>query len=331
MAEIKWIKLSVTMFDDEKIKLIEAMPEADTIIVIWVKLLALAGRSNMGGYIMLTETIPYTEDMLVSMLNRPLSTIRMALATFQKFGMFELSDNGAFFLTNWEKHQNVDGMDKVRLQTNARVKKHRDGKKALLLEEGEKRYCNVTVTDGNATDIEVEVDLEIDKEKDNCCCSGESGFEIIVPISNNPNLNSQDAVLAGDADSDRDADELDYRRQVANLYLARRGKGLEISAKDEITIKELITDGVPIHIVLAGITKAFDNFKPQHRKSEIKSLSYCTGIIYDLHSAALKKKADEPEIKNKPVKQTEIEKINVPTEEDIQKMLAEMRSKRGGV
>lgn len=48
MAEIKWIKLSVNMFDDEKIKLIETMPEADTIIVIWVKLLALAGRSNMG-------------------------------------------------------------------------------------------------------------------------------------------------------------------------------------------------------------------------------------------------------------------------------------------
>lgn len=328
MAEIKWIKLSVTMFDDEKIKLIETMPEADTIIVIWVKLLALAGRSNMGGYIMLTETIPYTEDMLVSMLQRPLSTIRMALATFQKFGMFELSDDGVFFLTNWEKHQNVDGMDKVRMQTNERVRKHRAAQKGLSLPVGEKRFSNVTVTGSNATDIEVDLDLEIDK--DNCCCSGDPGYEIILPISINPSLNSQDAVLAGDADSSRNAEELDYRRQVSNLYLARRGKGLEISAKDEITIEELITDGVPIHIVLAGITKAFDNFKPQHRKSEIKSLSYCTGIIYDLHSAALKQKADEPEIKSIQTNQDEAEQINVPTEEDIQKMLAEMRSKRGG-
>ncbi|OKP95095.1 phage replisome organizer N-terminal domain-containing protein [Paenibacillus sp. P46E] len=329
MAEIKWIKLSVTMFDDEKIKLIETMPEADTIIVIWVKLLALAGRSNMGGYIMLTETIPYTEDMLVSMLNRPLSTIRMALATFQKFGMFELSDDGVFFLTNWEKHQNVDGMDKVRIQTNERVQKHRAKKKGLALPEEEKRYSNVTVTECNATDIEIEVDLELDKEKDNCCYYDSRNTET-DPTEIETVQNSQDAVLAGDADSYRNAEELDYRRQVANLYLARRGKGLEISAKDEITIEELITDGVPIHIALAGITKSFDNFKPQHRKSEIKSLSYCSGVIYDLHTAESKRKADEPEIKSEHIKQAEMEQINVPTEEDIQKMLAKMRSKRGG-
>lgn len=327
MAEIKWIKLSVTMFDDEKIKLIETMPEADTIIVIWVKLLALAGRSNMGGYIMLTETIPYTEDMLVSMLQRPLSTIRMALATFQKFGMFELSNDGAFFLTNWEKHQNVDGMDKVRLQTNERVRKHRAAQKGLISPSGEKRFSNVTVTQSNAIDIEVDIDLE--KDKDNYCCLDGSGDEIIAPITTDPSSISQDADLAGDADSNRIADDKDYRRQVANLYLARRGKGLEISAKDEITIEELRTDGVPIHTVLAGITKSFDNFKPQHRKSEIKSLSYCTGLIYDLHAAA--QKVAEPENKSTLSGSSEDEQINVPSEDDIQKMLAEMRSKRGGV
>ena len=44
MAEVKWIKLSTQMFEDEKIKLIEQMPEADTILIIWVKLLAQAGK-----------------------------------------------------------------------------------------------------------------------------------------------------------------------------------------------------------------------------------------------------------------------------------------------
>jgi len=34
MAEVKWIKLSTQMFKDEKIKLIEQMPEADTILII---------------------------------------------------------------------------------------------------------------------------------------------------------------------------------------------------------------------------------------------------------------------------------------------------------
>ncbi|GGF73252.1 hypothetical protein GCM10010912_18080 [Paenibacillus albidus] len=320
MAEIKWIKLSVTMFDDEKIKLIETMPEADTIIVIWVKLLALAGRSNMGGYIMLTETIPYTEDMLVSMLNRPLSTIRMALATFQKFGMFELSDDGIFFLTNWEKHQNVDGMDKVRLQTNARVKKHRDSKKAILLEDSEKRYCNVTVTDGNATEVEV----DIDKEKDNYCFNGSATSE-----SDNPNHNSQVADLAGDVDSYRTADEMDYRKQIVDLYLSRRGRGLDISSKDESAIDELIADGVPIHIALAGVSKAFDKFKPKNKRSEINSLNYCAGIIYDLFALENSQKSGDIESSEATSDKPDLPQGDVPSEEDIQKMLANMRSKRG--
>ncbi|NQN39323.1 hypothetical protein HPA20_10690, partial [Streptococcus suis] len=33
-SEIKWIKIVTDIFDDEKILLIESLPEADTIIVI---------------------------------------------------------------------------------------------------------------------------------------------------------------------------------------------------------------------------------------------------------------------------------------------------------
>ncbi|MDH6373577.1 putative phage replisome organizer [Paenibacillus sp. PastF-3] len=320
MAEIKWIKLSVNMFDDEKIKLIETMPEADTIIVIWVKLLALAGRSNMGGYIMLTETIPYTEDMLMSIMNRPLSTIRMALATFQRFGMFELSEDGAFFLTNWEKHQNVDGMDKVRIQTNARVKKHRESKKGLLLPETEKRFSNVTVTECNATDIEV--DLELDKDKDNCCFKG--------PDESKPIQTEQDADLAGDAVSHRTDEELDYRKQISSLYLSRRGKGLEITMKDEVVIDDLLANKVPIQIVLEGINKSFDRFKPKHSKQEIKSLSYCSGMIYDLHAAETSKENEGAAISDENEDKITLSQENIPSEEEVQEMLELMRSKRGG-
>ena len=41
MAEIKWIKIATNIFDDEKLLLIETMPEADAIIVIWFKLLCI--------------------------------------------------------------------------------------------------------------------------------------------------------------------------------------------------------------------------------------------------------------------------------------------------
>jgi len=156
MAEVKWIKITTNMFDDEKIRLIESMPDKDAILIIWIKLLVQAGKTNASGYIYLNENIPYTEEMLATLFNRPISTVRLALKTFQDFGMIEITDKG-IYVTNWEKHQNIDGLEKIREQTRKRVAKHREKKK--LLESG-----NVTVTLRNATDLEE--DLEEDKDKE---------------------------------------------------------------------------------------------------------------------------------------------------------------------
>ena len=55
MSDLKWIKLAVDIFEDEKIQLIEAQPDADAILLIWIKLLALAGRTNNGGVFVFTK------------------------------------------------------------------------------------------------------------------------------------------------------------------------------------------------------------------------------------------------------------------------------------
>ncbi|CDQ22613.1 phage replisome organizer N-terminal domain-containing protein [Halobacillus karajensis] len=159
MSEVKWIKLNTHMFEDEKIKLIEQMPDADTILVIWIKLLSQAGKTNASGYIFLSENIPYTDEMLATIFNRPLNTVRMALDVFKQFGMIEMDDNNFISVSNWEKHQNVAGLDKIREQTRQRVAKHREQKK--LSQPKEER--NVTVTQSNATEEELE--LEEEKEK----------------------------------------------------------------------------------------------------------------------------------------------------------------------
>src|SRR5690625_4403809 len=158
MADIKWIKLSTSMMDDEKIKLIEQMPDANTILVIWVKLLAQAGKTNSSGYIFLSENIPYTDEMLATIFDRPVSTIRLALKTFEDLGMVGIDDNSFISITNWEKHQNIEGLERIREQTRKRVQKHREKKKLL---EGD--TCNITVTEGNATEEELEEDKEVDK------------------------------------------------------------------------------------------------------------------------------------------------------------------------
>jgi phage replisome organizer, putative, N-terminal region len=83
MAEVKWIKITTNMFDDEKIKLIDAMPERDTIHYIWIRLLVQAGKTNANGYIFLNENVPYTEEMLSTIFNRPLNSVRLALKNIE--------------------------------------------------------------------------------------------------------------------------------------------------------------------------------------------------------------------------------------------------------
>ncbi|MCZ8541987.1 phage replisome organizer N-terminal domain-containing protein [Psychrobacillus psychrodurans] len=164
MSDVKWIKLSTKMFEDEKIKLIEQMPEADTLLVIWIKLLSQAGRANDHGYIYLAENIPYTEEMLSTIFNRPLNIVRMALGVFRQFGMIEIDEANFISICNWEKHQNVAGLDKIREQNRLRKQKERERKKLELPSP----TGHVTVTQGHATEQETELELEeeLDKDKD---------------------------------------------------------------------------------------------------------------------------------------------------------------------
>jgi predicted phage replisome organizer len=156
MADVKWIKLSVNMFEDEKIRLIEALPESDTILIIWVKLLAQAGKTNASGYIYLNENIPYTDEMLATIFNRPINVVRLALKTFEQFGMIDVTEDKFISVINWEKHQNIDGLEKIRLDTKKRVQRHREKQKQI----GSNVSCNVTVTQGNDTEVEVEEERE---------------------------------------------------------------------------------------------------------------------------------------------------------------------------
>tara|TARA_R100000750_G_C2341927_1_gene94560 strand:+ start:354 stop:1154 length:801 start_codon:yes stop_codon:yes gene_type:complete len=131
MADIKWIKITVDIFDDEKIKLIDCLPDRDCILVVWFKLLALTGKKNESGMLFMSPTMAYTDEMLSTIFNRPLNSVRLALSTFQDFGMIEINDNQVINVINWDKHQNIEGMDKIREQNRARQQKRRAKQKTL--------------------------------------------------------------------------------------------------------------------------------------------------------------------------------------------------------
>ncbi|MER2048170.1 MAG: phage replisome organizer N-terminal domain-containing protein [Solibacillus sp.] len=162
MASITWIKLRTDMFDDEKIRLIERMPEGDTILVIWVKLLAYAGKVNCNGYIMITEDIPMNIEEMAVIFNRPFEKVRYAIQVLQKYRMVEVDENEQISITNWEKHQNIEGMEHVKKLNAERNKRYRERKKQEELQLNMPSE-NVTscVTSRDGTDIDLDIDKEI--------------------------------------------------------------------------------------------------------------------------------------------------------------------------
>ncbi|ENO2283174.1 phage replisome organizer N-terminal domain-containing protein [Listeria monocytogenes] len=192
MSGIQWIKLSVNMFDDEKIKLLEKMPEGNQMLIVWIRLLALAGKTNDKGRIYLNENVPYTEDMLATLFNRDVGIIRVTLHTLQSFGMIQKTENGLIEIENWEKHQNVDGMERVREQTRKRVEKHRKAMRQNRIASGDSKgnkECNVTssvtVTQSNAIDIDKELDKDINNNNSDLNFKDfweQNGFGMMLPI-----------------------------------------------------------------------------------------------------------------------------------------------------
>ena len=131
MASVKWIKIVTDIFDDEKILMIESMPSSDSIIVIWFKLLTLAGKQNNDGVFLMSNRIPYTDEMLSSIFRRDLNTIRLALKTFEQFGMIEIVDN-VITIPNWGKHQTLDAYEKKKARDRERIARKRAAQKALI-------------------------------------------------------------------------------------------------------------------------------------------------------------------------------------------------------
>ena len=173
MAEVKWIKIYIDMFDKRKIKKLRRLPAGNELLLIWIMLLATAGKCNAGGMIYITDSVPFTEEDLADELGFDVNTIRLALKAFEELDMIAQTDDGFIEVIGWEEYQNVEGMEKLREQTRKRVAEHRQRKRL--------EACNVTVTlpvtECNATEEEGEKDKE--KEFHSFTQSAEAKMELI--------------------------------------------------------------------------------------------------------------------------------------------------------
>lgn len=161
MAEVKWIKIVTDIFDDEKILLIESMPDKYAIIVCWFKLLCLAGKQNNSGVFMMNNRIAYTDEMLATIFRMPLPTVRMSLQAFEQFGMVEIID-GVITIPNWGRHQSIDKIE----AKNAYMKKYMQeyrAKQKLISSGKTNSKANVSLAEEDKEE-DKEIDIEENKK-----------------------------------------------------------------------------------------------------------------------------------------------------------------------
>lgn len=197
MAEVKWIKIVTDIFDDEKILIIESMPEADAMIVIWFKLLCLAGKQNNSGVFTINNRIAYTDEMFSAIFRRPINTVRLALKTFENLGMVEIV-NGTVTIPNWGKHQSLDRIATRNEYMRNYMREYRERQKRLSAGDvdGTARKANGE-SNVIALEEEREIELDLDRNKENvgaeqpagCSTPPPAPSEFYIPLNDGSSYN----------------------------------------------------------------------------------------------------------------------------------------------
>lgn len=142
--------------------MIESLPNADTVLVIWFKLLVLAGKSNNNGVFMMSNRIPYTDEMLAAIFHRDKKIVQYALKTFEGFEMIEIIDD-VITIPKWDKHQSLDSYEKKKERDRKLQAERRAKQKALIEKSSDNR---LTDCDSSSDIVFTEGEGEKEKEKE---------------------------------------------------------------------------------------------------------------------------------------------------------------------
>ena len=156
-----WVKLATNMFDNKKIKQIEVAPKGKQMLLLWVRLICLAGTINDGGRVYVTKGVPYTNKGLAVELNESVAVVDAAMKLFREYNMIDVDEEHGLYLVGWEKHQNIEGLERIKEQN--RLRKQRQRERDKLGNSCDNDYiCHVT-----SRDVHSEVTQQNKNKKEN--------------------------------------------------------------------------------------------------------------------------------------------------------------------
>lgn len=147
-----WLKLNENFFEREEIRIIEDMKNGKDYIIFYMKLLLKSVGTE--GVLKFRGVIPYTSEMLSSITNTDVDTVKVAIKMFTELGLMDLWDDGTLFMA---ETQNMIGSE-----TGWAKKKRKQRDKGDNVPLNKDNVPSLSPT--CPTEIDIELELELDKE-----------------------------------------------------------------------------------------------------------------------------------------------------------------------
>ena len=158
-----WFKVSVDVFDSDKIKILRADTKiGDSLALMWFFLLALARKKNDGGYVYATEGVAYTPKTLAAVGGFKPKIAEAALEVFQQYNMIDIEDNGYIYIVGWSEYQNAEELSKLKERERCK-----EAMRAKRQREKQSKTCNNDVTNTDVTDKNKSKNKKENKSKSN--------------------------------------------------------------------------------------------------------------------------------------------------------------------
>ena len=225
MADVKWIKLKVGMFDGmsfKKIKRAKIGGESfrDKLTAVWFELMDFAGKCNHDGAFIDSREIPFKElSDIAMMIDREEEELQLCMNFYINEGMVSIVDD-VYMLSTWSAYQNTDRLAELR-EYNRIAKQKQRAKQRLLQDVND---MSMTSQPSQDTDIDIEEDKEIDNKNNNILSDSPS------PKPKKPTKHKHgeyNNVLLTDAELEKlKAEYPDYEERIERLssYVASTGK-----------------------------------------------------------------------------------------------------------
>ena len=161
-----YLKLKENFFDSEEMIILQSMQDGYIYSDILMKLYLRSLKNE--GKLMFKDVIPYTPDVLATVVRHQVGTVEKALDLFQKLGLVEVLDNGAIYMMDIQNFIGESSTEADRKRKyRAKIEQEKSNKIALIEDGGQMSgQMSSKCPDKNPPELEIEIEKEIDIEKD---------------------------------------------------------------------------------------------------------------------------------------------------------------------